>query len=335
FIGAWLAHDMSVGLEGRDGTGLISIEEVKMHWCAGIVRGMDSPPDPPPMPAPPDPPDPGVPPVEPVRMPPAMVDMPATAEDQHCLQCGYALRGQSTAGMCPECGTPVARSMHGDLLRYSQSEYVRLLRIGTMMVIIGVIAEVVHRLTSAPLVKILSSTVPVLQSQRGMLESVANLAGVAIAVLIALGWWLLSSPDPALHHKDTNVNARRVVRIFVIIIVVILMVRTMFEFGVMRPPSYASAGLTVLSVVMRGVSFFPAMLYLEKLARRLPSKKLADRTRLYLWLLPVIHIVGYPACFLGPVVTTTLYCIFLGTVYRLLTKTLELQRAAGFMPATD
>ncbi|MHC4415206.1 MAG: hypothetical protein ACYS0G_07980 [Planctomycetota bacterium] len=30
-----------------------------------------------------------------------------------CSRCGYDLRGLSAAGTCPECGTPVERSLHG------------------------------------------------------------------------------------------------------------------------------------------------------------------------------------------------------------------------------
>ena len=39
-------------------------------------------------------------------------------DDLTCLHCGYNLRGLLPEGDCPECGTAVARSTHGSLLRF-------------------------------------------------------------------------------------------------------------------------------------------------------------------------------------------------------------------------
>ncbi|MFW6033361.1 MAG: hypothetical protein ACOCTI_08315, partial [Phycisphaeraceae bacterium] len=36
--------------------------------------------------------------------------------DLHCLNCGYNLRGLDAAGLCPECGEPVADTLRGDWL---------------------------------------------------------------------------------------------------------------------------------------------------------------------------------------------------------------------------
>jgi ribosomal protein S27AE len=42
--------------------------------------------------------------------------------DTTCRRCGYNLRGLSRDGRCPECGTPIGLSTHGDLLRSSGPE---------------------------------------------------------------------------------------------------------------------------------------------------------------------------------------------------------------------
>ena len=39
-------------------------------------------------------------------------------EDITCRKCGYNLRGLPTDGACPECGSAVGHSTHGDLLRF-------------------------------------------------------------------------------------------------------------------------------------------------------------------------------------------------------------------------
>ena len=43
----------------------------------------------------------------------------ASPEDLPCIHCGYNLRGLATDGRCPECGTSIARSIHGDLLSWA------------------------------------------------------------------------------------------------------------------------------------------------------------------------------------------------------------------------
>jgi hypothetical protein len=51
-------------------------------------------------------------------------------QDVPCLRCGYNLRGLKIDGLCPECGAPIARSLHGNLLGYSAPEYVAKLQAG-------------------------------------------------------------------------------------------------------------------------------------------------------------------------------------------------------------
>ena len=77
------------------------------------------------------------PPEEPSPIPPPIVepDIAAqsrdlTSEDVPCLNCGYNLRGLEEDGQCPECGVPIERSLHGNLLIYSSPEYVSSLHRG-------------------------------------------------------------------------------------------------------------------------------------------------------------------------------------------------------------
>jgi predicted RNA-binding Zn-ribbon protein involved in translation (DUF1610 family) len=55
--------------------------------------------------------------------------------DQACIGCGYALRGLPVTGVCPECGTPVARSFRGDRLSAADPEYVRTLLQGATLLL--------------------------------------------------------------------------------------------------------------------------------------------------------------------------------------------------------
>src|SRR5437870_167463 len=58
-------------------------------------------------------------------------------EDVICRKCGYNLRGLSSQGVCTECGTAVGRSMMGDLLRFSDPNWVRSLASGMDWILAG------------------------------------------------------------------------------------------------------------------------------------------------------------------------------------------------------
>jgi hypothetical protein len=56
------------------------------------------------------------------------------------------------------------------------------------------------------------------------------------------------------------------------------------------------------------------MLYVRWLAPRIPSPAIEGRAKLYMWLLPVIYIIGFCAIGLGPVVATIMYFLLLNEV---------------------
>ena len=54
-------------------------------------------------------------------------------EDTPCRRCGYNLRGLATTGLCPECGTAIALSLVGNLLKQAGPDWVERLRFGTAL----------------------------------------------------------------------------------------------------------------------------------------------------------------------------------------------------------
>ncbi|MBN1342061.1 MAG: hypothetical protein JXQ73_05235 [Phycisphaerae bacterium] len=62
--------------------------------------------------------------------------------DIHCASCGYNLRGLRPSGRCPECGTPIARSLRGDLLAVSDPNWVARIARGATYAYRGFIALV-------------------------------------------------------------------------------------------------------------------------------------------------------------------------------------------------
>ena len=59
--------------------------------------------------------------------------------DVGCLRCGYNLRGLFPGGRCPECGTPVKRSVSPPLLERVDPRWVRAAARGTGLVSVGLL----------------------------------------------------------------------------------------------------------------------------------------------------------------------------------------------------
>src|SRR5688500_6889706 len=64
------------------------------------------------------------------------------AADVPCRRCSYNVRGLSVYGRCPECGTPVGVSVHGDLLRFSDPRWLQRLAQGATLLFWGIILAI-------------------------------------------------------------------------------------------------------------------------------------------------------------------------------------------------
>lgn len=227
----------------------------------------------------------------------------AVAQERACLRCGYSLRALAVDGVCPECGTAVADSLRGNLLRYSSPEYLSRLHRGaflaeaavvvTLLAVVGIIIAglALSGLASIfyPLVALISALIP-----------------LAYAGLTLAGWWLLSSPDPSLIGEDKAERVRRTLRGSLIAIVVATVVLVFlglqtggFGFGLVRAARVQSPGAFVLvgalwlgAVVAWVVVMVSSMRYLRMLAARLPDEALAGAARRVLILLGVLAVLA-------------------------------------------
>jgi hypothetical protein len=72
--------------------------------------------------------------------------------------------------------------------------------------------------------------------------------------------------------------------------------------------------------------FFSSMLYLQWLAPRLPDERVRRRSRLFMWLIPVLVTVGALCFYIGPLVALVLYWNMIYWVWKDLGRILERQR---------
>ncbi|MGH7132185.1 MAG: hypothetical protein ACREJO_09605 [Phycisphaerales bacterium] len=216
----------------------------------------------------------------------AAPDLTAPAPDLHsvldsdfpCLRCGYNLRGLHHHGHCPECGTPIERSLSGDLLRFCAPEYLRKLARGTLIIGIGIVLYLLALCVFAGT----SVGYQYGPGPRGW-QALAMLACMAGAATVLWGWWFAASPDPGRLTEDDAVTSRKVLRASLIIVAAALAGAFLMAgwssglFGLQ--PGYGTSfhvgaigmGCALVAAAAWLAAFVSGMLYIRSLARRLPN----------------------------------------------------------------
>jgi predicted RNA-binding Zn-ribbon protein involved in translation (DUF1610 family) len=238
---------------------------------------------------------------------------PVVVQDRICLSCGYRLDGLRSDRECPECGTPVARSLRGNLLRYSSPAYMRQLHVGMLLAELATCSLVV-----VFAVNILLAMVGV---SRGLPEHEATflggLLGLAASTASLVGWWMFSAPDPAQLGQDTAMGARRLLRIVLVteavagiagFLIPLLLSTTAGSGDVVE----AVTGIAMLVWLVR---FVVSMLYLKGMALRFPDGKLREQAGRFIWLGPVVTLV---LCGFGFLVAYIMYVLILDRARELL-----------------
>jgi hypothetical protein len=197
--------------------------------------------------------------------------------DQPCRKCGYNVRGLATDNRCPECGTPVGFSFHGDLLQFCDPGWVETLYRGARAFIIGIAVIILSAIA-----------VVVLGAATGS-QGVALLMAVGVVIgwiLVYLGWWWMTEPDPSGLGEDKYGTARKIIRISLLAgIVEQVLQQVQRQIGV--SPSL-EVGLQVIGFalgVVGVIGAFAQFNYLKKLARRIPDMALSNRANFLMYAL--------------------------------------------------
>lgn len=230
--------------------------------------------------------------------------------DHACIRCGYNLRGAPEAGVCPECGSSVADSLRGNLLAFADPAFLRTLVRGSRMVWWSVALMLLSIVMSIAAGAVAASLAPGTMWVFYLLPAIMLVA----SVLALLGWWLVSTPDPA-ESEQAGAVSRRVLRIAVAVGAGCLLINTALAMSSAAPPigtaggpsvraslGMLSAFVTAGAYVAFAVQFFASMLYVRVLAPRIPDPGLDARAKFAMWCAAIcllVTLAAIPVTFIG------------------------------------
>ncbi|MEK6674215.1 MAG: hypothetical protein AABZ47_01010 [Planctomycetota bacterium] len=192
--------------------------------------------------------------------------------DISCRRCSYNLRGLTTLGRCPECGTPVGLSTQGDLLRFADPDWVKTLAKGATWIIVGFLLGLFSGCIAGGISAATKTQWPL------------YVVMLIVNCISLYGTWLLTSPDPSHIGEDQYGKVRKMVRS------IVLVGASNNLLGLMQHltswPWLIEVALGVLTLLISLVAVggeFAKLLYFERLAKRIPNEFLVKRARLLRW----------------------------------------------------
>lgn len=277
------------------------------------------------------------------------------APDILCRACAYELKGIGVGAACPECGTPVASSLRGDMLEGSSPRYVRGLWLGALLAEISVPLMMLAWFLVVPAAIALAERAAnsggsAVDANKSVLVLQGMLTFVLAAVSLA-GWWLLTQPDQGYAAGAKDIRARRLLRSLVLIraagallglVVIMVPAVASSPFAAFTGNIQVSSGNKAntihnptwwLAIGLRGVflgvfvlQFLVACRFLQALAARVPSARAAKHAGRAAWAIPLGWTVGWLACALGPPAALGYYVWLLDLTRRELRGVLRAQQ---------
>ena len=199
-------------------------------------------------------------------------DAPVIEHDLSCMSCGYNLRALAPAGLCPECGTDIARSTQGDLLKFADRNWVRsvyrgtcLLTISCGLLVICILAVIVFAIILATISNPTPSTV-----REDSIVTVLSACSFAAFAFMILGVWLVTKQEPRVSLTEQAASSRGIARAAV----ALLLVLYGLLFALSDPWHTAVRFLLLVAFL---VVLCSCLRHLEMIGRRLPAEDVVTR----------------------------------------------------------
>jgi hypothetical protein len=254
--------------------------------------------------------------------------LPAFTGHAPCNQCGYDLHGLPLDGNCPECSRPVAISLQGDELRFAATPYLETVSKGLKIYYVtGVV------LIAMGVLKIIVGIAAALATGvKDPFDEYFELVDVGLAIAGLVGFYYFTSPDPG----RLAVEAPRSARVLARVGLVLSFIGSVSQLFTVVSPVTVTQPLTaagIVSILVASCSFigfimffFYGLRYTEWVFRRVPDVESVLTCRKYMWLLPLIAILG--SCLVvGPLVAMGMHLALLWKLRKFITPILEERRA--------
>jgi len=202
------------------------------------------------------------------------------ADDRSCNHCGYNLRGLQPDGMCPECGTPISRSIHGDFLEYCDPNWLDRLHLGVRMKLWNIVLGILVGFLAGLLAGVGISPV---------LGKLLSIAGAAVGLYAAI---LITTQEPRISLEEDTLTLRRVVRACAVATFGAALVNSISHHGVV-------VMITALVALAGVVQYLGEFVYFRRFARRIPDGALERATTTVMWGM----IISYGLVLFGAVIT--------------------------------
>lgn len=196
------------------------------------------------------------------------VPTPRTVDrDVPCVRCGYNLRGLTPDTRCPECGTAVNQSLQGNFLRFADPDWLGRLQTGTSLKLWNVLFGL-----------LLGAGSYFAQSMQGS-RAIPMLLSLVSGMLALAAAFLITSPEPAVHHED-GMSLRQLVRICAI---TAFCGGIIMQAGKLGMGGFIAVGVGGLLQLTGVVQLFGEFVYYRRFARRIPDAKLERSTSTVMW----------------------------------------------------
>jgi hypothetical protein len=212
-------------------------------------------------------------------------DAPAAAVtvagDILCRTCGYNLRSLSPESLCPECGTRVEFSLRGNLLRFSDPQWLRHVALGLAMQFFGLVTATISTIVyfskmgrRGPRTFLLSPTV-VGSGFRALPNRTPITVIESISVIvIAAGAWMATAREPAEDAASDTSSLRTMIRIGCTVFAIETLFQLVSMLTVLSPPWYFALSIAGFFADLINLSGIVAQLiWMSELAKRVPRKR--------------------------------------------------------------